>query len=194
MDALSIFATNQALFYLSKAVSFMPYMDAEIVNDLIKTYKDKIDKHNLKSLSVINPTNRELGSVNSSLKKIVIGFFAEEPKIKPFHYSDRYDNCNCVEQNEICLECEAENKEREKNRNENKEILKPYYDFCEKLKDACDKTKLSDEVVAAKILLIRKYGNSYRYDRLGIETNECLKKMMLEEFIKQNKEFNLKNK
>lgn len=69
-----------------------------------------------------------------------------------------------------------------------KRVLSVYNDPAQKtwIKWLCDKTRLSKELVDAKILLARQHGSWYRMNKLEIELNEHLLQQMFMEFQTQN--------
>lgn len=69
---------------------------------------------------------------------------------------------------------------------ETKRLLKT--SMLDRVNKACEKTVLTDDIINCKVLLSRRYQNSYCRDRLGIEMNEILMNQMLDCFIEQNKE------
>jgi len=63
--------------YLNMAITLLHHNDVLIIKNIIKSNSDKINYHNKQKLDVINPTKKELGSVSSSLKKIVLGYYSD---------------------------------------------------------------------------------------------------------------------
>ena len=74
---LELIRLTKANEYLTKALELLNKNDALLVGGIIKTNYDKINYHNKQELDVINPTNKELGSISSSLKKIVLGYYSD---------------------------------------------------------------------------------------------------------------------
>jgi hypothetical protein len=58
-----------------------------------------------------------------------------------------------------------------------------------KIKEDCEKTKLSDEIISARILFIRKTNGWYKLNKLELEIDEYLKNEIHLEFLNQNPEY-----
>jgi hypothetical protein len=71
---LNLIRANKAIEHLEKAKIFLNYNDNIDIQKIINNKRELIKHYNNQNLKVINPTKGELGSIRSSLKKIV---FAE---------------------------------------------------------------------------------------------------------------------
>jgi len=74
---LELIRLTKANEYLNMAITLLHHNDVLIIKNIIKSNSDKINYHNKQKLDVINPTKKELGSVSSSLKKIVLGYYSD---------------------------------------------------------------------------------------------------------------------
>lgn len=190
---LELIRLKEANNFLSKSLVFLTEQDKTIVESIINSNTKLIDSFNQKELTIINPTKKELGSVSSILKKIVISYLTKKSNIvlfeKEFEYSERFNNCRCHETEKNCDECIEEYKEEDDFYRKINKLNKPYWDFVSKITELCSETKISQDLLNAKILLLRKHPKSYLRNKLEVETNEFIKIKMLEQFIEQNKEF-----
>lgn len=180
---LEVIRLNEANKFLEKSLVFLHEEDRIVVEKIINSYKDSITEYHTKELTVINPTKTELGIVRSTLKKRVINYIAGISSIE--YYGHRYSDIfleHICDGNDYCSLCEEEYKKRES-------FYKKKNDLIVKIRELCDKTKLSEELVSSKILLHRKNTNYYSYNKLEQELNEFIKTKMLEQFIEQNKWF-----
>jgi hypothetical protein len=182
--------------YLTKALELLNQNDALLVGGIIKTNYDKINYHNKQELDVINPTNKELGSISSSLKKIVVGVYLNPIKVKlekeigVFSFSDKYNNHYCENDKEcICANCVKEMEKEDIFYVNKSKLMNPFEILYTDVLEKCNKTQLPKEILNAKILLSRNNPNFYSYNKIETELNEYLKLKMLESFNEQNKDF-----
>lgn len=187
---LELIRLNEANNNLLKAIHFLNGDSKIIVENIINHNKRLIDEYNKKEITIINPTKTELGTIRSSLKIMATRYLVKHSNIKEykqdFEFSERYENCKC---NMNCDLCKKESKESDLYYDKVYKLNKPYSDFLLKIKELCDKTKISKDLISAKILLMRKHQNYFSYNKLETETNEFIKIKMLEQFIEQNKQF-----
>ena len=186
---LELIRLSEANKLLLKSIVFLNGTDKHLIESIILSNKDLINEYNKSELTIINPTNAELGTISSSLKKIVLGYLGIKFIEVNREFSDRYNSCDCYNTKGIeCEECLKEVEEDDKRLIEQNKLNAPIYELKDKILKACNNTKLSTEIKNAKILLSRKNPNSYKYDSLELQTNEYLKTKMLEQFIEQNSE------
>jgi len=127
----------QAVKILRSSLCFLEGSDFYEVNEIVNGMQKEIDDFNKSELTIINPTNKELGSIRSALKKIIL------PLYKGYQKNYIYE--------------------------------------------LCDKTKLPQYLINAKILLSRKNPHHYAYDELEFALNESIKLEMAAIFYKQHK-------
>lgn len=177
---------SKAIQYLELAKKFCDRDQQTVISAIIKVHQDVLNKMQLQSLVVINPTKTELGTVRSTFKKVVSAYyFTPIEKIVSATFTAKQPP-------EELYETDYDEWEKlEDVYDENKKI---HYSKIEGLRNVLAKkveaTILPDFIISSKILLQRKTGNnSFSRNDVEEELNEHLNLLMLQEFQNQNKQF-----
>jgi len=178
---------SKGIEYLEKAIMFCDLGQRGILSKIIQVHRDEINKMQLQSLVVINPTKTELGTIRSAFKKIVRAYY-----LTPISKILK-SKINAIDPDFICDELTDDEYSRMLDIYwaEKKEYLdSPYLKLKEELNKLCDKTEIPDFIISSKILLQRKTNNNYfTRNELENELNEHLNLLMLKEFQNKNEEF-----
>ena len=185
---LELIRHNKAIEYLTKSLDLLNHKDRVVIESIITNCKEQINFFNNENLEVINPTKAELGSIGSSLKKIVNGVFINpinKKLIFTYKYTSQYEKHLEVDGGCECDEClKEENAMYEAKYS----YYKPIKDLQLEFTNACNKTVITKDIIDAKILLARKSPNYWLgYNKLDWELSEFIKLKMLESFQEQNK-------
>jgi hypothetical protein len=134
--------------------------EKEYIIDRIQFYEAKLDNYNKQYLTIVNPTKKEISLVYNSLKKKIIFMYVNAFLDKNVKKSKTYtiDLWSCR------LEIENE------------------------IHDSVYNMNLPLDLVYKKILLKRKYGEYYKYDKIGLEINEFIQLQLVEFWSKKNVE------
>jgi len=131
--------------------------EKEYIIDRIQFYEAKVDNYNKQYLTIVNPTKKEVALVYNSLKKKIIFMYVNTFLDKNVKKSKTYkiDLWSCR------LEIENE------------------------IHDSVYNMNLPLDLVYKKILLKRKYGEYYKYDKIGLEINEFIQLKLVEFWSKK---------
>ena len=134
--------------------------EKEYIINRIEFYESKVDNYNKQYLTIVNPTKKEISLVYNSLKKKIIFMYVNAFLDKNVKKSKTYT----IDLSSCRLEIENE------------------------IHDSVYNMNLPLDLVYKKILLKRKYGEYYKYDKIGLEINEFIQLQLVEFWSKKNVE------
>jgi hypothetical protein len=167
---------------LENSIKYLDESDKEIVSTIINKYNESINNHNFKTLTVLDPTKRELGVIKQGRDRSIMSRVFKELSI--FH-KNKFDEARRIRSNYIDeqLELGVDWKDIDED-----SIEYPWMAW-EEYRDATiliSEWETPQWYIDAKILLKRQTGGYYEYDDLAKETNEIIKNQLAEEFIEEN--------
>lgn len=190
----------QLLKGLDICVKYIDDEDKELISSILNKYKTKVDEINNNTFKVLNPTNKELGSVKGALNNRATTFYLKGIKEKYMYISDTYN------ENYACKDCNKVLEDEEYFESFNGECCKKYIDGFRKIEKNLDlinifkndidkviKLKLSNHEISkdnidAKILLKRKVGEWWKRTPLQEEASVYILNLMQKDFDNENKE------
>lgn len=167
MNKLEAIRISKAINGLQNVRIYLNKIDAKKIDSMILDYESLLKIYQKKNLIITNVTNRELGSIRGSLKRktipIMVKMFKEIYDNKPnYEHIDNWDD-NDVLYDNYCKWIDVEN------------------EWNNKFKRICDSTIIPDELINAKVLLLREQSET---PYLFKKDSEIASKLKLQEQIK----------
>lgn len=185
---------------LDVCLKYIDEEDKELVSSILNKYKKKVDEINNSTFKIIDPTNKELGSVRGALNNRVTTFYVKDVLEKYTYISEAYY------EDDLCKECGKLLENEEYFESYNGECCKNYIEDFRKLekklslftifksdinnvlKCRLKKHKINKDNIDAKILLKRKVGEWWKRTPLQEEASVYILNLMQRDFDNENKE------
>lgn len=180
--------------FLKLSLCYLLPKERETVEDIITKYSELLAEQNKITRTVIDPTNKELGMTNSSLKKHVAGEYLNPLKSKYEYKEIEYCDGGCggvFNDDDGWSHTKECNDIEEQAYQFNDNVRDKYQELSNIVMDACNKTTLTQDIIDAKILLSRRT-NWHQMGDLEKSLSETIKIEFLRQFNEQNKD--LQNK
>lgn len=172
--------------------------DISFLEAIIEKSRYHLDNYNKSKRTISDPTNTELGVWKASVKKIVLGkFYNEIYKEKYLPMIDKNEEqislCSrCLhiynDENLFLDFCEDCSKEYDKMLDVDHKICDEMESVKSHIKDACDRTVFSENLMLDFILLGRDYNKQSTKDALEKSIRDAIKNEVIATFQEQNKE------